>query len=281
MEAEQVSAPRRHDGKDPQARGGRGRSSVHDTARFAGHDELAVHLGAIARTWQEQPDPVTTLTGIVRAAIDLIPGVEEASISVVLGRRAVTSEAPSGELPRTVDALQEETGQGPCLDAAYRHETVRVTDMRHEQRWPLFASRAADAGASGMLSLQLFVSGDDLGALNLYSRRANVFDDHSEHVGLLFASHAAIAYAAIRRQEQLTEAVASRLVIGQAQGRLIERHRLSPDQAFAVLARAASSTNTKLRTIAQDLVDTGLLPEAVRPPAEITPPQGRSQPGRG
>lgn len=74
-----------------------------------------------------------------------------------------------------------------------------------------------------MLSFQLFVTGDDLGALNLYSYRADAFDDESEHVRLMFASHAAIAFASIRRQTQLTEAAASRLVIGQAQGMLIER----------------------------------------------------------
>lgn len=59
--------------------------------------------------------------------------------------------------------------------------------MSVEQRWPLFATRAAEAGARGMLSIQLWVEGDDLGALNLYSRTANAFTDESENIGLLVA----------------------------------------------------------------------------------------------
>ena len=86
---------------------------------------------------------------------------------MVFGRRRVTSEAPSGKLPAQVDAIQEETQQGPCLDAAYQHQTVRVDDLATEDRWPLFAQRASAAGAASMLSLQLWVEGDNLGALNL------------------------------------------------------------------------------------------------------------------
>ena len=54
--------------------------------------------------------------------------------------------------------------------------------MAKERRWPGFTAGALAAGAAGMLSLQLFVEGDDLGALNLFSRRAGVFGDESEHI---------------------------------------------------------------------------------------------------
>jgi hypothetical protein len=52
--------------------------------------------------------------------------------------------------------------------------------MASEDRWPQFAQRASEAGAASMLSLQLYVEGDNLGALNLYSRTPNAFDDESE-----------------------------------------------------------------------------------------------------
>jgi hypothetical protein len=88
--------------------------------------------------------------------------------------------------------------------------------MASETRWPEFARRASQAGAASMLSLQLYVEGDNLGALNLYSRTPNAFDDESEQVGLLFASHAAVAYAGVRKEAQLARAVDSRDLIGQA-----------------------------------------------------------------
>jgi hypothetical protein len=209
---------------------------------------------------QQERDPGSTLVSIVQNAVALIPGCDEASISIVLGRRKVTSEAASGEMPRRVDALQESVGQGPCLDSAYVHETVRVPDMASEQRWPKFAAGALAAGAAGMMSLQLFVEGDDLGALNLFSRRAGSFDDESEHIGLLFAAHAALAYSAAQQRARSTRNTATRQLIGQAQGVLMERHKITSDEAFALLVQASQHTNTKLRDVAGHLVQSGLVP---------------------
>lgn len=240
----------------------RGVPSAQDTGTALGEDELAVQFSELARTLQREDDPQRTLEEIVQGAVQLIPGVDEASISAVLGRQRVTSEAPSGELARVVDALQDELGQGPCLDAVYEQETVRVADMAAETRWPEFAPAALRAGAAGMLSFQLFVEGDNLGALNLYSRRAGTFDDESEHVGLLFASHAAIAYVSARRRAQLERSVGTRTLIGQAQGILMERHKVTADQAFDLLVRVSQQRNVKLRDIADDLVRVGELPSS-------------------
>lgn len=156
---------------------------------------LASEFADVARLLQAQSDTGGLLDEVVAAAVRLIPGVDEASISVVTGRQQVTSQHPTSDLPRQVDQVQADVGQGPCLDAVYEQQTVRVPDMASERRWPQFAKRAADLGAAGMLSFQLYVKGDNLGALNLYSRQANQFDDESEQVGLLFASHAAVAFA--------------------------------------------------------------------------------------
>lgn len=238
---------------------GRGRPSSQDTGTAVGRDALAVQFAELARSLHRQSDPDATLRDVVRAAVELIPGVEEGSISMVLDRRHVVSQAPSGELPRVVDALQEETGQGPCLDAVYEQQTVRVSDMRTEQRWPLFATRAAAAGAGAMLSFQLYVEGDNLGALNLYARQAGTLDDESEHVGRLFAAHAAVAYSAARTQANLDQALETREMIGQAQGVLIERHKITGPQAFALLVAASQRRNVKLRDIAEDLVRSGTL----------------------
>lgn len=252
----------------------RGQPSAQDTGSALGHDQLATTFSELARTLEHSEDPEATLEQIVQAAVQLIPGVDEGSISVVLGRRRMTSQAPSGELARVVDGIQDEVGQGPCLDACYEHETVRVADLASETRWPEFSSRAVAAGAAGMLSFQLFVEGDDLGALNLYSRQAGGFDDDSEHVGLLFASHAAIAYAGARRQAGMVRSVATRQLIGQAEGILMERHKISGDQAFALLAKASQHHNVKLRDLAEQLVNSGVLPEgsaAVQQPEAPTP----------
>ncbi|MGH3574909.1 MAG: ANTAR domain-containing protein, partial [Pseudonocardiaceae bacterium] len=145
-------------------------------------------------------------------------------------------------------------------DAIYVEQTVRVSDTASEDRWPEFAKRAAQLGVGSMLSFQLYVVGDNLGALNLYNREPDAFDDESEHVGLLFASHAAVAMAGAQRNEQLIRAIGTRDLIGQAKGILMERHKLTAEQAFMLLVRASQATHTKLRDIAEQLTTVGQLP---------------------
>jgi len=60
--------------------------------------------------------------------------------------------------------------------------------------------------------------------------------------------------------EQLEQGMTSRTVIGQAQGILIERHKVTADGAFALLVRSSSVTNRKLYDVAAELVLTGELP---------------------
>ncbi|WP_104180782.1 GAF and ANTAR domain-containing protein [Arthrobacter sp. B0490] len=230
--------------------------SSHHGGAERGRD-LATELADLARSLQQEPDGDAILAGFVHSALELVPGADEGSVSVVLGRKNVGSRAPSGNLPERIDALQMETGEGPCLEAAYEHRTIRVPDMEAERRWPLFARRATEAGARGMLSIQIWVKGDDLGALNLYSYEANAFTDESENIGLLVASHAAVAFAEAEKTRQLSEAIDSRDLIGQAKGILMERHKITGAQAFIVLSLASQRTNTKLWSVAEHLVSSG------------------------
>ena len=164
-------------------------------------------MGELARFLQQEVSLRDTLQGIVAAAVDTVPGTQYAGISEVQGGREINTPAWTDELVRATDAAQYETCQGPCLSTIAVQHTVRVSDMANDDRWPEFAKRAVQLGVGSMLSLQLYVVGDNLGALNLYNREPDAFDDDSEHVGLLFASHAAVAMAGAQRNEQLNRAM--------------------------------------------------------------------------
>lgn len=218
---------------------------------------LAGRLSDLARELQQEQDTEAILTIIVHAALELIPHVAEASISLVTGRRTIQSRAASGELPLIVDQLQSEKGQGPCLDAAYDHRVVRVPDLGKDERWPDFAQAAYNVGARSMLAIQLFVEGDKLGALNLYGEDVNVFDEESEQIALLVAAHAAIAFSDAKEIAELTQALDTRDLIGQAKGILMERFKITSQQAFLVLTKASSDSNIKLRDVADHLTSSG------------------------
>jgi AmiR/NasT family two-component response regulator len=97
--------------------------------------------------------------------------------------------------------------------------------------------------------------------MNVYARRPGAFDDESAEIGLMLASHAAIALSGAEHEETLRAGMTNRDVIGQAKGILMERYKLTADTAFGVLVRTSSLTNRKLRDIADELTATGQLPE--------------------
>ena len=237
----------------------RGQPSDADTGTSAGSNHLAELLSTLARSLEKQTDLQATLDVVVQAAVDTVPGATAASISAVQHRREVKTLAATGELPRAVDHAQYDLGEGPCLDSLYDHRTVRLSDLDAEQRWPRFVARAQELGVSSMLAVQLYVDGEDLGALNLINRRPEAFDDESEHVALMFASHASVALSRERALGQLRAAVSTREVIGQAQGILMERFKVTGELAFHMLMLASQNSNRKLRDIANELVSTGQL----------------------
>jgi GAF domain-containing protein len=242
----------------------RGRPSSDDTGTVTGEDALAQRLSELARTLDAKEGLDETLKQIVQAAVGTVPGVQHASISSVQRRGEVLTLAATGELPRAVDHAQYDSGQGPCLDSLFDQKTVRLSDLATEHRWPGFTGRARELGVGSMLSVQLFVRSDGLGALNLFSEVPNAFDDSSEHVALLFATHAAVAMSSEQSKEDLRTAVTTREVIGQAQGILMERFKITDDLAFRLLVKASQDANRKLRDIAEQLTATGELPGSDR-----------------
>ena len=238
---------------------GRGEPSSAYRGEASGWNVLAEKLSALSRHLQEETDVESTLEAIVQAATGTVPGAEHASISWVGKRRDVHTRAATGELARAVDQAQDETGEGPCLDALYKHRTVRLPDFDAEPRWPRFAARAREVGAASMLSIQLYVTGRELGALNLHSTHRDAFGDASEQVGLLFAAHAAVALADVQTDVHLHTALTHRDVIGQAKGILMERYKINAQDAFRLLVETSQHTNIKVHEVADYLTRTGQL----------------------
>ena len=223
--------------------------------------QLGDVMSRVARQLQEEHGDVeATLQAITATAVRVVPNAEECSVSYVIGRSKVEPRASTSDLPREVDTLQGRIGQGPCLDAVWETEVVRVDDVAAEDRWPEFAWQASELGVGSMLCFQPFVSGDQLGAFNLYSRIPRAFDDESQEIGQMLAAHAAVALAGAEHESHLRTAVGSRDVIGQAKGILMERHKLTADQAFAVLTRVSQELNRKLADVAGELTATGAVP---------------------
>ena len=163
--------------------------------------EVAQMFGEVARSLATNEDQQATLTKIVHLAVEHLESCDFAGISMVEGRK-ITSPASSNDLPKVVDSIQSEVGEGPCLDAIKEHEVFQTGDLAAEERWPKFATRAhEETGVRSILSLRLFVEEATMGALNLYSTKPDAFDDTDVALGSVFAAHAAVAMSAARREE--------------------------------------------------------------------------------
>jgi GAF domain-containing protein len=211
-----------------------------------------------------------TLQRIVDLAERAVDGCEAAGILLVDDDK-VTTAAASSELVVVVDQMQIDAAEGPCLDASTRRTTVYADDLIDDPRWPTFAPPAVAAGVRSVLAFPL--SAGRPSALNLYAALPAAFGATDRAQGQLFATLAQLALDSAegraseeRRAGNLVAALRTRELIGQAQGILIERERITGDQAFDVLRRASQHMNIKLREVAETLVETGESPDTGPPP---------------
>ena len=224
--------------------------------------DLHRELARVVLVGRELSEVLTEVVGIARRAI---AGSEATSITLIRDDKAYTA-AYDGQIAMDADELQYQRGYGPCLDAGRAGELFVVADMRTEERWPDYARHAAERGVGSSLSVPLPFQGATIGALNNYSGRPNAFAEDDVRLGEEVAAFVAIAVgnaeAAARATTDVTnmrQAMVSRSVIEQAKGILMERYKVTAEQAFTLLTHASQRSNVKLRDISEELTATGVL----------------------
>jgi transcriptional regulator with GAF, ATPase, and Fis domain len=236
---------------------------------FAGEDhmdqtDLSHNLLEAMRDLEDllplQDTLTATLDKIAEASVRLIDGCDLASVTVIESGDART-RGSSDQVAIDLDLVQYEAGSGPCLQAITEGRTIQAADLETDQNWPDFADAAFGEGLNSSLSIPIEIT-DVKAGLNLYGREKNGFDPTSPYITELLTSRASLAIqnaqihgASKRLIEQLHEAIKTREIIGEAKGILMAREGVSEDEAFQMLVTASQSTNTKLKDVAQTLVD--------------------------
>ena len=105
------------------------------------------------------------------------------------------------------------------------------------------------------MAFQLFADQRTMVALNFYADQPHAFDDGAVELGLMMATHTALAWNLVRRDEQFRSALASRDLIGQAKGMIMERFTINASEAFELLKRLSQTSNQPLAVIARQLVE--------------------------
>jgi GAF domain-containing protein len=207
----------------------------------------------------------SVLQKVTDLAARVLPGEAVTSVTIVDDGRSSTVAA-SGPLALELDRVQYAQNSGPCLEAASTGRVVALLDTAADQRWGDFPRTAAERGCRAVLSFPLPPQELITGGLNVYARTAQPLDERTRDLAARFAAYAVVPVSnmylytsAVERAEHLRAALDSRAVIDQAKGILMERFKLSADQAFSALAQVSMERNTKVRDVAARFVETGEL----------------------
>jgi hypothetical protein len=219
----------------------------------------AVHLriAEIVQQLYSRPDTdsETVIAELAEHAAAEIPGAQYAGVTVTRNAKHIDTPAATHTWPILLDEIQQRHREGPCLTAAWEEKTIYVADLETDGRFPLYSRDALEqTPIRSIMAFQMFIAGETMGALNVYAEQPNAFGPASRDIGLVFAAHSSVAWNAARRDEQFKRALASRDVIGQAKGMIMERYGVDAVQAFEVLRKLSQDSNVALVQVAADLV---------------------------
>jgi hypothetical protein len=194
---------------------------------------------------------------IAEWSVPLVPGCAHASVSVLRDGKFVTLGA-SDDVARQIDRLEQEVGEGPCLDAILEERPQHDPDITDHATWPELAKRAlAETPVRSMLAFRLINEGAKSGALNLFGDAPNALGEESLAQGTIMSAFASVAIAMAqerRRASNLEFALDTNREIGKAVGLLMAEHNIGSEQAFEILRHASQSMNRKVRELAHEIV---------------------------
>jgi hypothetical protein len=213
--------------------------------------ELAERLACAAREFAAQESLQGTMEQVAGLAVEVVPGVDAAGLSVLdRTRNVVATDSFAG----ACEALQSRLGEGPAVARESAGDAVLV-DL-DDDRWPRLSVRLRRLGVRGLIACELAGERVTPARLNLYARQP--LGPEAREVAALYAVHAAVAMSYASRVERMSVAMTTRERIGRAVGLLMHRHHLDADRAFGLLVRASQELNVKLRDLAKIVVETGI-----------------------
>jgi GAF domain-containing protein len=224
---------------------------------MAGVEATHLRIAELVQKLHGRPDTNsdTVIAELVEHAAVEVPGAQYAGVTVTRNKKQIDTPAATHKWPILLDDIQQRHREGPCLTAAWEEKTIHVADLENDDRFPLYRRDVlGQTPIRAIMSFQLFIAGETMGALNVYAERPHAFGQVSRDIGLVIAAHSSVAWNSARRDEQFSRALASRDTIGQAKGMIMERYGVDAVQAFEVLRKLSQDSNVPLVDVAKELI---------------------------
>jgi GAF domain-containing protein len=207
--------------------------------------------------------PVTIEAALERvtASADALFQVDGTTLMLVDRDQVLRNLATSDRRAALLEQLQDEHGEGPCVDAFEDKQPVWADDLGHEQRWPAFSPAAAAGGLQAVLASPIPYSHPAVGVVAVFAGQAHAWTEAEREAIVAFTELVALlilnameARDRGRLAGELQVALHSRVVIEQAKGVLVGRHAITTRQAFERLRRQARDQRRPLSEVARGVV---------------------------
>jgi GAF domain-containing protein len=223
--------------------------------------DLVTVFVQLADSLKTTRDVVDTMDVLVQGST-AFTSAAEAGIMLVGTDGKLHVIASTSERALDIEEAQLGADEGPCLDAFQSGESVEVPDISAERvRWPAFTAVAEERGFRAAHATPLRLRNHGLGGINLFAFQPGALDNRDTVLVQAMAEMATISIVNIQLAEksasvndQLQRALETRVVIEQAKGVLAERHNIGMDGSFALIRNHARMTSTKLRDVADQIV---------------------------
>jgi GAF domain-containing protein len=214
-------------------------------------------------------DVVELLTVLADRCVDVLD-VSAAGLMVVAPEGDLRVMGSSSEAMRLLELFQLQAEEGPCLDC-FRTGVPVASDLPSDV-WPRFTQEAMASGFHAVQALPMRLRGSVIGALNLFHTERGGMRPDDVATAQALADVATIgilqhraAQQAYQLNEQLTNALNSRIVIEQAKGMVGERTSVTMEDAFGRLRSHARNHNLRLADVAANVIDGVLLASDLDP----------------
>ncbi len=217
----------------------------------------AVLFARLAHLVYQSDTSAQTYQALVKAARDLVTGCDRACI-MLLTQGQLSTAAATDDIALIIDQLEQEAGEGPCVDAIFEEAAQVEPDIRDSPAWPKLIPMVLErTPVRGMIGFRLLIDGAKAGALNLFSDTPDAFTAESADQGAVVAAFVLVAlmtFTARQEAAQLRAGLSSNREIGKAVGLLMAAHKVDADAAFGLLRKTSQDLNLKLSSVAEQVV---------------------------
>ncbi|MHA7278014.1 ANTAR domain-containing protein [Arthrobacter sp. Hz1] len=171
--------------------------------------------------------------------------------------------ASTSEESHLVEVLQQESGAGPCVECYTTGVPVTIRDIAGtKDRWPEFRDAATSQGFQSVHAFPMRLHGRTIGAMNLFRADTGELTDEDVAIGQALADVATISLLQKRTaresdvvNEQLQEALNSRILIEQAKGMIAHIQNISTNEAFQRLRSYSRANSRNLHETAEAVLN--------------------------